>query len=175
MKKWLLVFLLLLSAKSFALGIMVDPYFGLIFDGESEWGSSKYDHDGIGYGSRFGVSHLGLIGGLDYSLSSPRLQQTEPISSTEKATYEGTFLGAFVGYNFPGVRLFFEYFFDAEFEGDNNTFDGTGRSIGAGLTSLKPLAVNLEYRSFKFDGNNGVRMKSHEYFLTVSFPMDFPL
>ncbi len=156
------------SSKSFA-GWHVEPYLGYMLLGDADDDSTssgvEYDLDYHPFllGGRFGYNLAGFIGGLDFSLSPNfTLKSSSKTSGTETSTkydYSASYMGLFVGYNFPAMfRLWITYYLRAELEGEelpvrDDELKGNGFGLGFGYTGLPipALSLNAELRKPTFD------------------------
>ena len=168
---------------------LIDPYFGYkLTSGEN--GSSPattYDYNSPTFGTRLGVSHLGLSLGVDYSLASTDLEaEASNVVITEK--HSQSMLGLFLGYDLPIMfRLWGTYFLDVEFEDKDgsdsgDTLSGGGYGLGVGYTGLPFVSLNLEYKKYVIDEavSSGVTAKltgaseidMSEIMFSVSLPIN---
>lgn len=181
MKKILSVicFLFILGQGSAKADLLLDPYIGYGI-GQQELEQSgvtaEYTQTGTMMGARVGWQSLGLMIGADIG-HAPTLTQELTLAALggvkgTETEYSGTYMGAFIGYDFPIlVRAWATYFFDITYSpetGDDTT--ATGTSFGVGFTGLPFVSLNAEYRMLSFDDSD---LESSEVFLSASIPLTF--
>ena len=163
-------------------GLLLEPYVGYQIGG---WDKSvvsgmnfiESESTGLGFGARVGFQTFGLmLGGVYETFPS--------LSDGYGDNGEQTRMGVFAGYDFPlFVRVWGSYFLDISGKiGSGGEFsDGLDNalSVGAGLTFLPLVSLNVEYRMFGMGtqriGNTDVDMSDLEYneiFLSVSLPLN---
>lgn len=178
--KFMAVFIL--STQMATAAFLIEPYLGYkpITDGDQ--GNTEYETNGVTYGGRLGYQQLGLMGGIDYSLSSFDIEQTTSTVTSESEASTSDF-GLFLGYNAPIlVRVWATYFLSSELdfeESSNNAkFKGSGYALGLGYTGFPFLSINFEYRQKSYDelendsGTSTVNPEADfsEVLLSVSLP-----
>ncbi len=166
-------------------GFLVEPYLGYKIGTGDQGGSTPvdYTYSGATFGGRLGYQFLGLMGGLDYSLSSFDIDREVPGTKTSVDTSQSTF-GAFVGYDFPILlRAWAAYYFSSKLEeNDNDEYSGGGYGLGVGFTGLPFVSLNIEYRSLAYDefynssasstSSLGADVEINEILFSVSLPLD---
>lgn len=170
--------------------IHVEPYLGYkLGSGEDSVAPiTEYDFKTTTLGARLGVTTLGFMGGIDYSLASGDWESTTG-STTTKVDSSQKMFGLFAGYEFPILlRAWATYFMDVKQEvksGANNgdEYKGNGIGLGVGYTGLPFVSLNLEYRSYSYDERDNAdgskttlsgssAIDNTEYILSVSLPLD---
>lgn len=164
--------------------LLVEPLVGYNFAQmkyKSTSDNESFSGSGVGYGGRLGFQQLGFQLGLDYLKSSIHINDDAFDSNVDSSEW-----AAFVGYEFPFFfRIYAGYIFSATGEYKDETknkvelSEGSGSKLGIGFTGLPLVAINLEYRSGKFDkfevagseGNTDVKYNS--ILLSVSVPLTF--
>ncbi len=168
--------------------LLLEPYLGYAI-GSGEMGSSfEYDYKTPQIGARVGYQMLGVMAGVDYSMSTGKydLDTTTVATGAETSTkYSKKQLGLFVGYNLPILlRVWGTYYLSASTEDDIAPItksSGGGYALGAGFTGLPFVSLNLEYRTYSYDESetSGVttalnpESDFNEIFLSVSLPLTF--
>jgi len=180
MKKILLVLLLLVSFNANA-WLWVEPYIGYDIGSKTEIAnsSSELEYSGFTYGARLGWAWKILLLGVDLSgMSGTSTDEAGLEDDVSKSTF-----GAFAGVNFDltviGLRAWISYFFSNKLTFSNdNEMSGGGFGIGVGITLLKFLGINFEYRGMDYDefviaGNtNNFEYKPSEFVVSLSVPLD---
>ena len=191
MKKLLSAVVLFLTVSMSANALIhVEPYLGYnMISGENSNSTiTKYDFGGVNYGARLGLTALGFMGGLDYSMGSGDWE-TETLNTKTTVDSSQTKLGVFAGYELPILlRAWATYFVNVKQEiesGANNgrEYSGSGFGLGVGFTGLPFVSVNLEYKQYSYDeyesaagttvtidGANKIDL--NEIMLSVSLPLD---
>lgn len=198
MKKWIGLFSFLMigfASQAKAVSFLVEPYLGvhLMGGGDGVINGLNYDNEfsGTGYGARLGITQLGLMLGLDYSLSSG--DNSYEATTTGAAAigddeFDRTNIGLFVGYDFITMfRFWATYYFSANIEDGNGSdagdeYDGNGYGLGIGYTGLPIVSINLEYQTFEYDeffdasaGSTATlnnKPSSNNIFLSISAPFE---
>lgn len=135
-------------------GILLEPVvgFNVASKVEVEDLESYSGGGGLGYGGRVGYQNLGFQLGLDYLNSSIDMGDDDFDKNVDTSEW-----AAFVGFEFPVLlRVYAGYIFSATGKTEYNNSDlelskGSGMKVGAGLTVLPFLDINLEYRKGSFD------------------------
>lgn len=178
----LLFFLIAIpSAKA---DLLVEPLIGYNFAQmkyKSTSDNESFSGSGVGYGGRLGFQKLGLQLGLDYLNSSIHINNDAFDSNVDTSEW-----AAFVGYEFPiFFRIYAGYIFSAigEYKDESKNkvelSEGSGSKFGIGFTGLPLVAINLEYRTGKFDkfevaGSEGnTEAKYSSILLSLSVPLTF--
>lgn len=168
--------------------LLLEPYLGYAI-GSGETGSTyEYDYTTPQIGARIGYQMLGVMAGIDYSMSTGKfdLDTTTTATGAESSSkYKKNQLGLFVGYNLPILfRVWGTYYLNVKTEDDIAPItenSGSGYALGAGFTGLPFVSLNLEYRTYSFDESetSGVtttlnpETDFNEIFLSVSLPLTF--
>lgn len=183
----LVTFLLTLSAASHS-GILIDPYLGYRVSGSGDFAGADLSYNGPAFGTRVGYTTLGLMLGLDFTMSTFDLE-FETANQTFEVDTTSTSMGAFIGYSMPFIRGWATYYFSQTFktnEGPDNgdKTKGSGFGLGLGYTGFPIVSLNLEYRKFSFDEQetaagvttsipSNVDVDASEILFTVSIPFSF--
>ena len=181
MKKILSVicFLFIFGQGSAKADLLLEPYIGYgIGQQEREVSGVSLDYTTTGTmtGARVGWQSFGLMLGAEYGYA-PTMTRELTVAALGQAKgteeeFSGTYMGAFVGYDFPIlVRAWATYFFDVTYSpesGADQTASGT--SFGVGFTGLPFISLNAEYRMISFDD---IELDSSEIFLSASLPLTF--
>jgi hypothetical protein len=196
MKKLLLAVSMLFATSSFA-GVLIEPQLGFKFAGSADTrahgNNVAYKYSGVDIGGRLGYQMLGVMGGLNYNMSSFSKDAAGASISPTSATVDvdQTSIGVFVGYNLPILlRAWVAYNFSAEekatkavsnYSANGDKWSGTSTEIGVGFTGLPFLSLNLAYRMINYDefynASNSTTTTSNSYkpteiALSVSLPFD---
>jgi len=182
-----IVFLsIFLFSSTVQAGILVEPYLGYSIGLSKDYNNKTNDYKTPQFGARLGYQFLGLMAGVDYSLSSSfdLNQKNKSNGASSKISSEKNQLGLFVGYDFPILlRAWGTYYLDANFKNTPapaTTYNGNGYALGVGFTGLPFVSLNLEYRSFSYDSSKTSGTKTalspkwtmNEILLSVSLPID---
>ena len=183
MKKILVALFLLFSVNANA-WLWVEPYLGYDIGTKTTIspGTDELEYNGFIYGARLGWAWKILYLGVDLSgmTGSSTLSQTS--GSIEEDVTKGTY-GAFAGINIDlvaiGFRGWVSYFFSNKLSFEKGgEMKGNGFGIGAGITLLKFLGINFEYRGNSFDeltsnqGNATIEYKPSEFVISLSVPLN---
>lgn len=164
--------------------LLLEPYLGYRVSGDLDNGTSAdLSYNGIAYGARVGYQMLGIMGGVDYSMSSFDMDIQDGADTSTLATSSSN-LGLFVGYNAPIlVRAWATYFLSNKLDFDSiaTEYSGSGYALGVGFTGLPFVSLNLEYRALSFDEQTEASTTSalnpsedaSEILFTVSLPFTF--
>lgn len=192
MKKLLLALVCLGMLPSAFAGFFVEPYVGYgLGDGERQTsaGATIADEEWSGplFGARVGGSTMMLNYGVDYSRRLEFDHESKTNGVTTKNKMDGSYLGAFLGVDFPVlVRAWASYYFDVSMEDQDGTnkgneVSGNGYALGVGFTGLPFVSLNLEYRMLDFDEIKDVTTgqtttpadyTAKELIFSVSVPLD---
>ncbi|MBF0363362.1 MAG: hypothetical protein HQK49_20235 [Oligoflexia bacterium] len=185
--------------------ILFEPFAGYALKGLVKQkiiqGGTIYENEytGIGYGLRLGylISGLGFMGGFQGEMIKEDWTGKEPKVSginDNKQKMEGTNYGVFLGYQssflfrFWGTYYFYDEYKKANDDGPyakDDAYIGTAYSVGLGISLVRFMAINVEYRKFMLDrlfvkvDNKTYKLDSDrdvqksEIFLSLSFPFDF--
>jgi len=167
-------------------GVLVEPYVGYSLGLSKDYDNKTNDYKTPQFGARLGYQFLGLMAGVDYSLSSSFDLNQKKITTgaTSKTPSEKNQLGLFVGYEFPILlRAWGTYFLDSNFKktpAPSKNYSGNGYALGVGFTGLPFVSLNLEYRSFSYDSSKrsgtttslNPKWTMNEILLSVSLPFD---
>ena len=186
MKKILsmICFLFLFGTKSEA-GMMIDPYIGYAINQQeitqtvgAQTGQIDYTTSGSLFGARVGWQTLGLMLGGEFAYGPSLTQELTAsalsgISTGAETDYSGTYMGAFIGYDFPILlRAWATYFFNITYAPESGSdVEANGTSFGVGFSGLPFVSLNAEYRMISYD--NSAIDDSSEVFLSVSLPITF--
>jgi hypothetical protein len=185
MKKILVALFLLLSFNANA-WLLVEPYIGYDIGTKSEITPSnppaELEYNGFIYGGRLGFVWKILMLGVDMSGMSGTATTTSTGIEIDKDVTKSSF-GAFAGVNVDltaiGLRAWVSYFFSNKLSFEDNTeLKGNGWGIGLGITLIKFLGINFEYRGNSFDeltsdlGNATVEYKPSEFVISLSVPLN---
>jgi hypothetical protein len=182
----------MLASSSLAAAVLFEPYLGfrVYSDGSQDAtnGKNEYSYKGPVFGSRLGVQHLGLMAGLDFSLSTFDKDIKTP-SARFKQDTTATALGAFVGLNLPMLlRAWGTYYFSQTHKvnagaAKGDKFKGNGFGLGLGYTAFPLVSLNLEVRRMNFnkyeDFTSGTtstisnKIDVTELLFSVSIPLTF--
>lgn len=171
---FLALFVSLFAVPQTYADVLIEPYLGYHL-GKTKSGSATSNDKGISYGGRLGYQTMGFMIGAEYQSGS----WTD--DSTPQDTITPSYLGAFVGYNFPVLfRVYGTYFFSADSKASNSSssvkYTGNGYKLGVGYTGFPFVSVNLEYGSTSFDKGNSQTLSNNVdtnfYGLTISVPFD---
>lgn len=180
------VFSLFIFTSTAQAGILVEPYVGYSIGLSKDYGNTTYDYKTPQFGARLGYQFLGLMAGIDYSLSSSfdLSQKNKTTGATSKVSSDKNQLGLFVGYEFPILlRAWGTYFLDSNLNKSSTpgkAYSGNGYALGAGFTGLPFVSLNLEYRSFSYDSSKisgsttalNPKWTMNEILLSVSLPIN---
>lgn len=180
MKK--LFLLLTLIATSVQAGILVEPYLGFGFT-SGDYDTADVSTTGTTMGARLGYQFLGIMGGLDYSLSPESSWDFEEDGDTTTYKLKKSQFGVFAGYNLPILlRAWVGYNFSAKADGTYKSkdlsYEGSTTTLGVGFTGLPFVSLNLEYKMSSFDDNKydgdklDEKLEVNEVLLSVSLPLD---
>lgn len=179
MKKILSIicFLFVFGQEKANASFLVDPYIGYAIgqmELEQSGVTAEYTQTGSMMGARVGWQSFGLMLGADvgYAPTLTReltLAALGGIKGTEDE-FSGTYMGAFVGYDFPILlRAWATYFFDITYSPESgNDVKATGTSFGVGFSGLPFVSLNAEYRMLSYDDSE---LENSELFLSVSLPL----
>ena len=178
----LLLFLFSTDTKG---SLLVDPYIGYLVNQSEQTvtigastGTADFTTTGTQMGARVGWQKLGLMLGGEFAYSPTLTQEltaflgSETSSGTE-TDYSGTYMGVFVGYDFPLLlRAWATYFFNVTYspDGSGDDLDASGTSLGVGFTGLPFVSLNAEYRTISYD--NSAIEDAQELFFSVSLPIN---
>jgi hypothetical protein len=159
--------------------LLIEPHLGHNISGSGNSNGIDYKYHGTQYGLRFGGQYLGLMGGLDYNISSYTWVQTP--GGDDK--FDRTELGLFVGYNLPLMLRFWGAYYFTNSAKDTNAsgrtavgakYKGNTKELGVGFTMLPFLSLNLAYRNVSIDtkptGISGGDISNNEIVAGVSLP-----
>jgi hypothetical protein len=159
---------------------LIEPHLGYNISGSGTTSNVVYDYSNPEFGVRFGGQYLGLMAGLDYTLSSYTWKQT-PGGNDE---FNRSELGVFVGYNLPILLRFWgTYYFINTAKDTNNggrtsvgaKYEGSTTELGVGFTPLPFLSLNLMYRNINIDTKpsniTSADISNSEFVLGVSLPL----
>lgn len=180
------LFSLFLFTSTVQAGVLVEPYAGYSIGLSKDYGNSTYDYSTPQFGARLGYQFLGLMAGVDYSLSSSfdLNEKDKTTGATTKTSSEKNQVGLFVGYNLPMLlRAWGTYYLDANLKNTPvpaTTYNGNGYALGVGFTGLPFVSLNLEYRSFSYDSSKTSGTKStltpkwkmNEILFSISLPIN---
>jgi len=180
------LFSLFLFTSTVQAGVLVEPYAGYSIGLSKDWSGSTYDYKTPQFGARLGYQFLGLMAGIDYSLSSSfdlNIENKSTGASSKKSS-EKNQVGLFVGYELPVMfRAWGTYFLDANLKNTPvpaTTYSGNGYALGLGFTGLPFVSLNLEWRSFTYDSSKTSGTKTslapkwtmNEILFSVSLPIN---
>lgn len=180
MKKLFLLLALITSTAQ--AGLLVEPYLGFGFT-SGDYDTTDVSTTGTTMGARLGYQMLGVMAGLDYSISPESSWDFEKNNNTTTYKLKKTQLGVFAGYNLPILlRAWVGYNFSAKAEGtylsQNRSYEGSTTTLGVGFTGLPFVSLNLEYKMSSFDDNKygstklTEKLEVNEVLLSVSLPLD---
>lgn len=180
MKK-LLVGLLFIASTANA-GLLVEPYLGFGFT-SGDYDTQDVSTSGTSMGARLGYQMLGVMGGLEYTMSPESDWDFKGSTSTTTYKLKRSQLGVFAGYNLPILlRAWVGYQFSTKaegtYEGKDISFEGSATTLGVGFTGLPFVSLNLEYKMFSYDDNKygdseiEDKVDVKEVLLSVSLPLD---
>tara|TARA_B100000925_G_scaffold291678_1_gene280713 strand:+ start:1454 stop:1999 length:546 start_codon:yes stop_codon:yes gene_type:complete len=181
MKKILSVicFLFIFGQESAKADLLLEPYIGYSINQQEQdtaLGTQEFTQTGSIMGARVGWQSFGLMLGAEYGYaptltSELTLAKLGGAEGTE-VEYSGTYMGAFVGYDFPIlVRAWATYFFDVTYSPETGSdLTATGTSFGVGFTGLPFVSLNAEYRILSYEDS---AYDSTEVFLSASLPLTF--
>ncbi|MEX0799490.1 MAG: hypothetical protein WD025_08590 [Bacteriovoracaceae bacterium] len=177
MKKNLLILLFFAFVVNARAGILIEPYVGMVMNGEIDNGTDVEDYSGQSYGARLAWQQMGLFAGLDYRLSSKEFS----FGSSDYEVSENLY-AAVIGYEFPiMLRVWGEFILGGEGEVSKDT-DFTyekpsGTILGLGYTGLPFVSLNFEMANYKYSEADGESLnddaKFSHYLLSVSLPFSF--
>lgn len=153
--------------------LLLEPYLGYHLGSWSQGGTSN-NMNGVSYGGRVGLQHLGLMGGIDFMGGN----WTDKASPSNTVTPSD--LGVFVGFNFPVmIRVYGMYGFNSalkfENSGTSDTYKGSDLKLGLGFTALPFVSINLEYITGTYTKHNAGTLTNNltdsMFGLTVSLPL----
>tara|TARA_B100000927_G_C16413511_1_gene448264 strand:+ start:51 stop:596 length:546 start_codon:yes stop_codon:yes gene_type:complete len=157
--------------------LLVDPYIGYAInqqEQDTQFGTQEFTQTGTMMGARVGWQTLGLMLGAEVGYA-PSLTQELTLAKLGGAEgtendFSGTYLGAFVGYDFPILlRAWATYFFDVTYSPESgNDITASGTSFGVGFSGLPFVSLNAEYRLLSYDQDLD---DSQELFFSVSLPL----
>lgn len=192
----IIITIFLIKAPSTYSGIHIEPYFGYIADGKTEQNTGgnnlQWSFNGPIYGARLGYNIFGFITGIEYAMSAFDHKFDSPESqraANPDDEFEGTFLGLFIGYDFPVLsRFWLTYFFNAEYEDKDGTnssdlIKGSSYALGLGYKMLPLISLNVEYRKSIYDkekdASTGIttnlgseKYEIQEIIVSLSFPFN---
>jgi hypothetical protein len=186
MKKILVALFLLFSLNANA-WLLIEPYIGGDIGTKSEitpWiPPTEIEYNGFIYGGRLGFVWKILMLGVDMSGMSGNVNISDSGGEVEESATKSSF-GAFAGVNIDltaiGLRAWVSYFFSNKLSAEeyfNTELKGNGWGIGAGITLIKFLGINFEYRGNSFDeltsngGNATIDYKPSEFVISLSVPL----
>lgn len=176
MKKSILILLFFSFILSGArASLLIDPYFGMVFNGKADSSGAESDYSGTSYGARIGYQNLGLFLGLDYRMAAYKMDGDFDFD-LDSTTY-----AAFIGYEFPVmIRVWGEYVIGGEGSADNVDYSGaSGTILGVGYTGLPLVSLNLEMANWKYDTykagsiEGDTDLGGSHILLSVSLPLTF--
>lgn len=159
--------------------LLLEPYLGFRISGDLDNNTTDdVSYNGAVYGGRVGYQLLGIMGGIDYSMSSYDLDFKSGSTTTTRGSSSSN-LGLFVGYNAPIlVRAWATYFLSNKLDFDGpSKLDGSGYALGAGFTGLPFVSLNVEYRAISYDDSESGKVSpsqdAKEILFSVSLPFTF--
>jgi hypothetical protein len=162
---------------------MVDPYIGYAINQQEitvtaggTTGQIDYTTSGSLLGARVGWQTLGFMVGGDFGYGPALTQELTAsalsgFSTGSETDYTGTYMGAFIGYDFPILlRAWATYFFNITYAPESGSdVEASGTSFGVGFSGLPFVSLNAEYRMISYDSS--AIDDSSEIFLSVSLPI----
>lgn len=185
MKKIIAILFLLFSLNANA-WLWLEPYIGYDIGTSSSVTAAAVptdaEYNGVIYGGRLGFAWKFLMLGVDMS----GLSGNAKYGSIEDIDVGKSSFGIYGGVNFDlvaiGLRAWVSYFFTNKLDSkDNVGFDemkGNGFGIGAGLTLIRFIGINFEYRMSNYDeiivagSNIGGEYKPSEFVISLSVPLN---
>jgi hypothetical protein len=173
MNKLLIALLLGFTINANA-GLLLEPYIGYNFAAVEDDGEGSAA-TGAMVGGRVGMTILGTAFiALDYSTG--KLDWEPEGGSTAELDGTMTRAGITVGADIPvaPIRLWAGWY-QMEYDPGLNDLEGDGIKLGAGLTVLPIVDINLEYFNGEFDENDGISIDDvteKGLMLSVSAPFD---
>lgn len=176
-----IMFCIVVTSSVARAAFLFEPYVGYNFSGKEKMdttviGDTETDMTGLGFGARMGLSIMGLMAGLDYTVLD--LEDSDDSDNTSNITN----IGAFVGYQFPlRLRLWAAYFLKSESENkEEMKAEGTGFKVGLGYMPIRFLSINLEMIQITIDEGDATldamlgdfEIKNTTYMFSISFPID---
>ena len=159
-------------------GVLIEPYVGFAksLSGKATINGTghEFDYTSPEYGGRLGMTWMGLMTGVDYSMESFKLHTKAPASVADAAVdakdkVDKSQIGIFLGYRFPMIRFWGTYFLSSEVKGkdadrspgsgSSDQFirgqvkfkDGSGFGVGMGYSLFPFVSINGEYRKISYD------------------------
>ncbi|MCK5882965.1 MAG: hypothetical protein KAG61_04690 [Bacteriovoracaceae bacterium] len=179
-------------ADAFGGDVVIEPYIGMVHgEYNSKNDSTKHQYDSFSFGSKAGYRYMGFDGGLDFTFSTPTMEQRMPIENNpSKTDYFRWGIGPYIAYQFPILlRVWGTYFLHSSYtarSGDrNDTLSGSGYALGVGyqLSFIPKVDVflNLEMRRLtisKVEGSGDSKINDTEnpiteLMLSLSIPFGF--
>jgi hypothetical protein len=170
MKKFLFFFTLTFLTLSIGTknqaqaAFLVEPFFDYAVSGEVKTGSSDSDMSATLEGLRLGMTSLGFLYGVEFSIGNTRYDTSPKVDATSQD------LGLFLGYTFPVmIRVWATYYTDSRISWDDEDYSGKGTKIGVGYSGLPYVSINLQMlnRSYSDD------IEDNATLLGISVPLTF--
>jgi hypothetical protein len=143
---------------------LVEPFFDHALSGEVTAGGNDSDMSVTTEGLRLGMTSLGFMYGVEFSIGNTRYDTDPEIDATSQD------LGLFLGYTFPVMlRVWATYYTSSKISYDDEEHTGTGTKIGVGYSGLPYVSINLQMlnRSYSDD------IEDNATLLGISVPLTF--
>ncbi len=187
MKKILVLFSLLTFSSASYSGVLLEPYYGTIFNGELEDndctnGDCTEGIKGSAMGARVAYKMLGLFAGVDYRTSTYELEDSGDLKN-------GGRMALLVGYEMPILLRFWmsyglsnDYTLKSKTSGNELEYEvKSDITLGVGYSVIPFLSLNLEIASTKFEKANNktwntkssIDVDTRALIFSVSSPISF--
>lgn len=173
MKKFLFIFTLTfltlnIGAKNQAqAAFLVEPFIDHALSGEVTNGGNDSDMSITTEGLRLGMTSLGFMYGVEFSIGNTRYDTDPEVDATSQD------LGLFLGYTFPVMfRVWATYYTDSKISWDDEEYTGTGTKIGIGYSGLPYVSINLQMLNRSYSDNND-DIDDTATLLGISVPLTF--
>ena len=195
LKKLVLCLGFMLSLQMSYAGILIEPQLGYVLTGSYSGGITlngtsatvNHSYNGAEYGARLGYEFLGVMGGLNYSHSSPSLD-CKSCSPSVTWSNSRNDIGIFAGYDAPlFIRAWLAYNFSSKSTATQTTtgstngdyLKGSSTELGLGFKFIPFISINLIYRMMNYTSENVSNVnytvsgyKPTEFELAVSAPFN---